>query len=78
MPYTMVKDIPLIISSPEYVGISPKDGSIEFVRLNQLNGDYVKVAVRSSEWYFIHPLHLHTKLNESNQFHKIRTAEEGL
>ena len=42
------KDIPLIISSPEYVGISPKDGSIEFVRLNQLNGDYVKVAVRSS------------------------------
>jgi hypothetical protein len=42
------KDIPLIILSPEYVGITPKDGSIEFVRQNKSNGDHIKVAVRSS------------------------------
>ncbi len=48
-PYGIyAKDIPHIISSPEYVGINPKDGSIEFVRQNPLNGDYVKVAVRVS------------------------------
>lgn len=48
-PYGIyAKDIPDIISSPEYVGINPKDGSIEFVKQNPSNGDYVKVAVRGS------------------------------
>ena len=42
------KEIPLIISSPEYVGINSQNGSIEFIRQNPLNGDYVKIAVRQS------------------------------
>jgi hypothetical protein len=42
------KDIPQIISSPDYVGINHKDCSIEFVKQNPLNGDYIKVAVRAS------------------------------
>ncbi len=47
--YTIyAQEIPHIISSPEYVGINLNDGSIEFVRQNPLNGDFVKVAVRGS------------------------------
>ena len=40
--------IPLILASPDYVGQNPKDGSIEYVKDFQINGEYVKVAVRVS------------------------------
>ena len=40
--------IPLILSQPDYVGENPKDGSIEYVKDFQINGEYVKVAVRLS------------------------------
>ena len=40
--------IPLILASPDYVGQNPKDGSIEYVKDFQINGEYVKVAVRLS------------------------------
>ena len=39
-------DIGLIISSPDYVGLNPKDASILFVKLYEVNGEYVRVAVR--------------------------------
>ncbi len=37
-----------ILSSPDYVGQNPKDGSIEYVKEFQINGEFVKVAVRLS------------------------------
>ena len=40
--------IPQILSSPDYVGANPSDGSIEYVKEFQVNGEFVKVAVRLS------------------------------
>lgn len=40
--------IPLILSSPDYVALNTKDGSIEYVKEVQVNSVYVKVAVRVS------------------------------
>jgi hypothetical protein len=40
--------IPLILSSPDYVGENPTDGSIEYVREFEIDGAFVKVAVRVS------------------------------
>ena len=48
-PYEYEKyfsDIGTIINSPDYVGINPKDSSILFVKLYNLNGEYIRVAVR--------------------------------
>ena len=38
--------ISLILSSPDYVHTNPKDGSVEYVKEFQIDGDFVKVAVR--------------------------------
>lgn len=40
--------IPEILSVPDYVGMNPKDGSIEYVKEFIIEGEYVKVAVRIS------------------------------
>lgn len=40
--------IPAILATPDYVGQNPKDGSIEYVKEFQVDGNYVKVAVRLS------------------------------
>lgn len=40
--------IPDILSSPDYVGQNPSDGSIEYVKQFSIGNDYVKVAVRLS------------------------------
>lgn len=40
--------IPAILSAPDYVGQNPSDGSIEYVKDFQINGEFVKVAVRLS------------------------------
>ena len=37
-----------IISKPDYVGINPGDGSIEYTKDFPIDGEYVKVAVRVS------------------------------
>lgn len=37
-----------ILSAPDYVGMNPKDNSIEYVKEFLMNGEYVKVAVRVS------------------------------
>lgn len=41
-------DIPLILAEPDYVGLNPSDGSVEFVKEYSVNGEHVKVAVRLS------------------------------
>lgn len=40
--------IPAILSAPDYVGQNPSDGSIEYVKDFQIDGEFVKVAVRLS------------------------------
>lgn len=40
--------IPLILSEPDYVGLNPKDASIEYVKEFRVDGEFVKVAVRVS------------------------------
>ena len=35
-----------ILSNPDYVGMNPKDKSIEYVKEFLIEGEYVKVAVR--------------------------------
>jgi len=37
-----------ILANPDFVGISPSDGSIEYVKQFQIENEYVKVAVRIS------------------------------
>ena len=41
-------DIPMILANPDYVGLNPTDGSIEYVKEYIINHEYVKVAVRVS------------------------------
>ena len=57
-----------IVSVPDYVGINPRDGSIEYVKKFFINDDYVKVAVRiaKSGEYFIRSLYIinHTKIQK--------------
>ena len=38
----------VILATPDYVGLNPKDGSIEYVKEFFDNGEFVKVAVRVS------------------------------
>lgn len=40
--------IPVILADPDYVGVNPSDGSVEYVKEFQMDNDYVKVAVRIS------------------------------
>ena len=40
------KDIGMIVNSPDYVGLNPKDGSILFVKLYKIDGEYIRVAVK--------------------------------
>lgn len=39
-------DIGTIINYPDYVGINPKDTSILFVKLYEIAGEYIRVAVK--------------------------------
>ncbi|MDR1627512.1 MAG: transposase [Oscillospiraceae bacterium] len=40
--------IPEIIRVPNYVGINPKDSSLEYVKEFKINDEFVKVAIRVS------------------------------
>lgn len=40
--------IPQILAHPDYVGMNPSDGSIEYVKEFQVDDEFVKVAVRLS------------------------------
>jgi hypothetical protein len=49
-----------IVGTPDYVGLNPGDGSIEYVKEYQIYGDFVKVAVRVSRsgTYFARSLYI--------------------
>lgn len=52
--------ISLILREPDYVGVNPKDDSIEYVKEFCIDGVYVKVAVRVSAGgtYFVRSLYV--------------------
>lgn len=74
-PYEYEKyfpDIGIIISSPDYVGLNPKDGSVLFVKLYEINGEYIRVAVKivSSGRCYAKTLHLLSTCNAERYIEK--------
>ena len=74
-PYEYEKyfsDIGMIINSPDFVGLSPKDNSILFVKLYEINDEYVRVAVRitASGKCFAKTLHLLSTYNAERYIEK--------
>lgn len=65
-------DIGNIINSPDYVGLSPKDSSILFVKLYEIDGEYIRVAVRiaSSGRCYAKTLHLLSTCNAERYIEK--------
>ena len=65
-----------ILSSPDYVGLNPKDSSIEYVKEFKMNNDYVKVAVRISagKKYYARSLYILNR-NRVNNFIKKGTLK---
>ena len=61
--------IGLIISEPDFVGINPKDQSIEYVKEFSIDNKFVKVAVRvsASGKYFVRSLYV-LNTNRVNNF----------
>ena len=74
-PYEYEKylpDIGIIIEEPDYAGLSPKDGSILFVKLYEVHGEYIRVAVRitSSGKCYAKTLHLLSTCNAERYIEK--------
>lgn len=74
-PYEYEKylpDIGSIINSPDYVGLSPKDSSILFVKLYEFQGEYIRVAARitSGGKCYAKTLHLLSTCNAERYIEK--------
>lgn len=69
-----VDRIDLIIRRPDYVGISPTNGAIEYIKEFRKNNDLIKVAVRiaSSGEYYVRTLYA------VNERHIISAINKGL
>ena len=67
-----LSDIKIIIEKPDYVGQSPKDGSILFVKLYEVHGEYIRVAVRitASGKYYAKTLHMLSTCNAERYIEK--------
>ncbi|MCD7743733.1 MAG: hypothetical protein LUI13_00295 [Lachnospiraceae bacterium] len=67
-----LSDIGAIINEPDYVGLSPKDNSIMFVKLYEMYGEYIRVAVKASQRgvYFAKTLHLLSTCNAERYIEK--------
>lgn len=65
-------DLELIINFPDYVGLSPKDNSILFVKLYKIDGEYIRVAVRitSGGKCYAKTLHLLSTCNAERYIQK--------
>lgn len=52
--------IPDILREPDYVGLNPKDSSIEYVKEFKIDNEFVKVAVRVAQSgnYFVRSLYV--------------------
>lgn len=65
-------DVGNIINLPDYVGLSRKDNSILFVKLYEVNGEYIRVAVRitSGGKCYAKTLHLLSTCNAERYIEK--------
>ncbi|MCI8578319.1 MAG: transposase [Lachnospiraceae bacterium] len=65
-------DISRIINDPDYAGLNPKDSSILFVKLYEVNGEYVRVAVKITPGgkYFAKTLHTLSTCNAERYLEK--------
>lgn len=65
-------DISNILNTPDYVGLNPKDASILFVKLYEINGEYIRAAVRitSGGRCYIKTLHLLSTCNAERYIKK--------
>jgi hypothetical protein len=71
--YEMYYDrIPEIVTEPDYIGINPKDSSIQFVKEFLVNSDYIRVAVKitSNTKCYVKTLHLLSTCNAENYISK--------
>lgn len=52
--------IPDIISSPDYIGLNPREHSIQYVKKFRINSEYIRVAIRITRKHkcFVKTLHL--------------------
>lgn len=64
--------IPEIVSNPDYIGLSPKDYSIQFVKEFFVNSEYIRVAVRINQHNrcFVKTLHLLSTCNAERYLEK--------
>lgn len=74
-PYEYEKyfcDIEEIFSSPDYVGLNPKDKSIAFVKEYSISSEYIRVAVRitSTNKCYAKTLHLLSTYNAERYISK--------
>ena len=74
-PYEYEKyfcDIEDIIRSPDYIGQNPHDSSILFVRLYEICGEYIRVAVKIGPHgnYYAKTLHLLSTCNAERYIEK--------
>lgn len=65
-------DIEEILEQPDYVGISPRDNSVMYVKDYIEAGEYVRVGVKvaSSGKYFVRTLHLLSTYNAERYIEK--------
>ena len=67
--------LPRIISTPDYIGLSPKDGSIEYIKtFPTITGKYLKLAVRISGDGFLFARSLYEILERT----VIKRLEKGM
>lgn len=66
------QDIETIISSPNYVGVNPKDTSISFVKEYQIDSEFIRVAVKvtSNKRCYAKTLHLLSTCNAERYIEK--------
>lgn len=74
-PYEFEKyfqNIEDIISSPDYVGLNPKDNSILYVKLYEIEGEFIRVAAKitSGGKCFAKTLHLLSTCNAERYIEK--------
>lgn len=61
-----------IISNPDYIGLSPKDNSVQFVKEFCINSEYIRVAVKvtSKGKSFVKTMHLLSTYNAERYIQK--------
>ncbi len=64
--------IPDILSTPDYVGLNPKDNSIQCVKEFKIDSEYIRVAIRISQKNkcFVKTLHLLSTYNAERYIKK--------